>query len=48
MYGRCICDISLLCGIFRNVDDLIKASSNVNRSVNGLLPYIHIVKCTNV
>ena len=27
---------------------MIKASSNVNRSVNGLFPYIHFATCTNV
>ena len=48
MYGRCILDISLQCATFRNVDDLIKASSNGDRSVSGLLPYIRIATCTNV
>ena len=48
MYGRCILHISLQCETFRNVDYLIKAGSNVNRCVNGLLPYIHIATCTDV
>ena len=48
MYGRCILDISLQSATFRNVDDLIKAGRNVNRSVNRLLSYIHIATCTNV
>ena len=48
MYGRFILDISLQCATFRNVDDLVKASCNVNGSVKGLLPFIHIVTYTNV